>query len=219
MAIPESIRILGIPWTVVFTDSVDGDGPTSVVYANKDQSAIELLNTLESIRQKYHLFWGLLVAVQRAIVAPGAEPEVRDIDAFHAALWIGLRDNWGEAAKWFPATGEPLVEPATLHLHGTPFQLERPKQVPGESRNYMGQSRAESRTIFVRQGMGLWQTSQTALHELMHAATQRFTPLGCDERFIEAVSAVLAQVFFDNPEAVRWLFCDEEAQPTRPLCT
>lgn len=213
MPLPDTIRILGIPWRVSLVDIVD-DEPDQANAVETDTCSILLADWLNRDRRSYHLFWAIMRALDEDLTWGDGAPTPTERDATAIGLFAALTDNWATIRRWFGLDGKPPeVEDCTLHLYGMTVRLLRPTLVPGEGSTMLGRCVYRDNTLYVRRGLSPEKAAFTALHELMHfvvwAGCHR---LGEEEAFIRPMSLGLGQVIVDNPEAMRYLF-DEEADP------
>lgn len=201
MDAPATIRILGIPWTVAYVDLVDDDA-SAANGVEHWRCVIEMANDLALVKQGWHLFWGILRAIDDNLFPGGTEP--RDLDVIHASLYAAIADNWPTISQWF---GEaPDVRECTLRLLGMDIPLKRPHRVPGHGGSLLGEARYQEAVLYVRSDLTPHKAAAVALHEMAHFVLQPICRQGTDEAFIRPFASALAQVFFDNPAVMQRIF-------------
>ncbi len=200
--IPESIRILGIDWKIGTVERFDE--PDKVMETDHQGCIIVLAEHLHPARRGFNIFWGIMRAIDEDLLHEEAVPKKGERDAAYMALWIALRDNWPLVKQWFGSPPE-VVHGSRLRIHGMTFTLQRVNLIPDQPGEVVGLCAGNVNTIYLREGMSPQLTSLSALHELTHGSVQTLSRLGDVKAFVAPMASALAQVFFDNPEAMRSL--------------
>lgn len=197
------LNILGIPYSVEFTDLPDPDDANCDRMIHRDPAVIRLQTSTTTVYAKRSLF-GAVVREAVQILPVGRDFDWDQERAFAYTYFGVLRTN--PQALAFCAGWTDGV-PEVVEVAGTPWTIHLVDHCPGYDKNTFGLTVYRDQAIYLRQELNLPLMRAVLIHELGHAVADAAAPvLRDDELFMRAFHVTLSAVLRDNPDLCRQLF-------------